>query len=86
MDTSVDVELDRLISRRALVDRRPDPEEIDAGYQESVRRWRESRRREARAAWHAYHLEQALRIERAAAALVEGHRRRAEELCEDRQT
>lgn len=76
----VDTGIDRLISRRALVDRRPDPEELDDGYQESVRRYHASRRREARAAWHAYHLEQAARIERVAAALVEGHRRRAEEL------
>ncbi len=76
----VDTEIDRLISRRASEDRRPDPTELEPLYIESVRRYHASRRREARAAWHAYHLEQALRIERAAAALVEGHRRRAEQL------
>lgn len=80
METSVDAELDRLISRRASEDRRPDPDELDAGYMASVRRYHDSRQREARAAWHAYHLLQAERIERVAAELAAGHRRRAEKL------
>ncbi len=76
----VDTEIDRLISRRASEDRRPDPTELEPLYIESVRRYHDSRRREARVEWAAFHTAQAERIERAAAALVEGHRRRAEEL------
>ncbi|MDP9477425.1 MAG: hypothetical protein M3R38_17370, partial [Actinomycetota bacterium] len=80
----VDTELDRLISRRAAQDRRPDPDEQEEIWKASVRRYHDARRSEHREAWRGWHLEQAARIERAAAALVEGHRRRAEELlCQE---
>lgn len=53
MDT-VDAELDRLISKRASQDRRPDPDEQEELWQKSVRRY-ESRCREAnRLAWCDY--------------------------------
>ncbi|MDP9476525.1 MAG: hypothetical protein M3R38_12730 [Actinomycetota bacterium] len=81
MDTSVDAELDRLINRRASEDRRPDPTELDDGYVASVRRYNARRRAEARALWHAFHLEQAARIERTAAQLAAGHREKAAELA-----
>ena len=33
---ALDVELDRLISKRASQDRRPDPDKLEPGYMESV--------------------------------------------------
>ena len=67
-----------------LMERRHDPgdgaEMQDPGYIESVRRFNSRRREEQREAWRGWHLEQAERIERAAAGLVEEHRKIAEEL------
>jgi hypothetical protein len=58
MDTAradtVDLELDRLISRRASQDRRPDPDEREELWKESVRRYDARRREENRQAWHGY--------------------------------
>ncbi len=79
----VDTEIDRLISRRASEDRRPDPTELEPSYVASVRRYNATRREERREAWRGWHLEQAARLERAAAALASEHRRRAEELLVD---
>ena len=74
-------ELDRLIERRSR-NGEVAPDELEPGYLESVRRYNEERRRENIAAWHSFHLDQAERIERAAAALVASHRARAEALEE----
>lgn len=77
-----EAEISRLIERCSGRD--PDPDELEPSYIESVGRYHASRRREARAEWAAFHTDQTERIERAAAALVEGHRRRAQELlCQE---
>jgi hypothetical protein len=54
MDASVDVELDRLISRRASQDRRPDPDEREELWKASVRLYNARRREENRQAWCDY--------------------------------
>ncbi len=69
MDT-VDLELDRLISRRASQDTRPDPDELEPGYVESVRRFNARRREENRRAWAAFHEGQADRLRRNLGALI----------------
>ena len=81
MDT-VDLELDRLISKRASQDTRPDPDELEPGYVESVRRFNARRREENRAAWCDYHRQQAARHRGILEALVSYHERRATELGE----
>jgi hypothetical protein len=60
----VDAELDRLISKRASQDRRPDPDEQEELWKGSVRRFNEKRRRMARLDWHAFHCGQAERHRR----------------------
>ena len=71
-------EMDRLIERRH--DPRDGAEMLDPGYAGSARRYDARRREENREAWRSFHLLQAARIERTAASLAEGHRRKAEEL------
>jgi hypothetical protein len=71
----VDAELDRLISKRASQDRRPDPDELEPFYRESVRRYNARRREENRLAWCVY-------FERLSACL----RARAEEYDQRAQT
>src|SRR5215218_622850 len=58
---TVDAELDRLISKRASQVLRPDPDEREEGYMESVRRFNEKRRQMARLEWQAFHCGQAER-------------------------
>ena len=77
MDT-VDLELDRLISRRASQDRRQDPDELEPGYVESVRRFNARVRAENRAAWLAFHEGQADRLRRNLGALVAHHKAEAD--------
>jgi hypothetical protein len=77
---AVDEELDRLISRRASQDRRPDPDELEPGYVESVRRYNARRQEEDRAAWCEHHQEQAARLRATLEALIARHERRAQEL------
>ncbi len=79
MDASVDSELGRLISKRASQDRRPDPDELEPGYIESVRRYNARQREENRLAWCDYfsHLAGALR------ARAEEYDHRAQTLMED---
>lgn len=77
MDT-VDAELDRLISKRASQDRRPDPDEIEPGYVESVRRFNARREQEMRAAWCEYHEGHAARLGHTLGALVGHHEAEAE--------
>jgi hypothetical protein len=81
-DEAVDAELDRLISKRASQDTRPDPDELEPGYVESVRRFNARRREENRAAWREYHRQQALRHRGILEALINYHERRATELGE----
>jgi hypothetical protein len=47
---------------------------------ESVRAYHEKRQRENVAAWYAFHMEQAERIQRTASALISEHREKAEAL------
>jgi hypothetical protein len=75
---TVDAELDRLISKRASQDRRPDPDEQEELWKESVRRYNLCRREENRLAWCDYfsHLAGALRTR------VEEYDRRAQMLMQ----
>ena len=79
MDT-VDLELDRLISRRASTDHRPDPDELEPGYVESVRRFNARLRAENRAAWSEFHRGQADRLRRNLEELIAAHETEAERL------
>ena len=79
---TVDLELDRLVSRRASQDTRPDPDELEPGYVESVRRFNARIREENRRGWCEYHRQQAERHRGILEALVGYHERRAMELGE----
>ncbi len=81
---AVDADLDRLISRRASQDRTPDPDELEAGYQESVRRFNARRREENRRAWAAFHEGQADRLRRNLGALIATHEAEADKYRDDR--
>jgi hypothetical protein len=74
----VDAELDRLISKRASQDRRPDEDEQEELWKESVRRYNARRREKNRLAWCDYfsHLAGSLR------ARAEEYDHRAQELME----
>ena len=75
---SVDAELDRLISKRALQDRRPDHDELEPYYMESVRRYHARREEELRAAWCEHHEGQAVRLRAVLESLIREHERNAE--------
>ena len=79
---TVDLELDRLISRRASQDRRPDRDENEELWKMSVRAHNASRREEMRVAWAEFHEGQAERLRRTLGPLVAFHEARAEE-CRD---
>jgi hypothetical protein len=61
---TVDAELDRLISKRASQDRRPDPDEQEELWRASEDVYNEKRRQMARLEWHAFHSGQAERHRR----------------------
>jgi len=75
---TVDAELDRLISKRASQVLRPDPDEREEGYMESVRRFNEKRRQMARLEWQAFHCGQAERHRATLQALIQHHEEQAE--------
>ncbi len=75
---TVDAELDRLISRRASTDHRTSADELEASYVESVRRFNARVRAENRAAWLAFHEDQADRLRRNLGALVAHHKAEAD--------
>ena len=79
MDT-VDVELDRLISKRASQDRRPDPDEQSESWKQSVRRYNARLQEENRQAWTAFHEQQAQRHRRTLQELISYHETRAQRL------
>ncbi len=81
---TVDQDLDRLISRRASEDRRPDPDEQEELWKASVRRHHEATRRRNRALWYGWHLDQAERHRRTLEELVARHEEAAAKLLEDR--
>ncbi len=84
METSVDTELEGLISRRASQDRSPDPDEQEELWKASVRRHHEAIRRRNRALWVAWHLDQIDRHRRTLEELVARHEAAAAKLLEDR--
>jgi hypothetical protein len=76
---TVDAELERLVSRRASQDRRPDPDEQEELWKASVRRFNARRQEENRLAWCVY-------FERLATGLrsrAEEYDQRAQRLMED---
>ncbi len=77
---TVDAELDRLISRRASQDRRPDPDEQEERWKASVRAHNARQRAENRAAWSEFHRGQAERHRAVLEALVARHELAAERL------
>jgi hypothetical protein len=82
METTVDAELDRLISRRASQDHRPDPDEQEELWKASVRRHHEAIRRHNRALWTRWHLDQAERHRRTLQQLIAHHEAQAARLRE----
>jgi hypothetical protein len=75
---AVDGELDRLISRRASQDRRPDLDEQEALWKGSVRRYNARREGEMRAAWREHHQGQAARLRVFLEELIADHEQQAE--------
>jgi hypothetical protein len=73
-------ELDRLIERRSR--KEPDPDETEALYMESVRRYHEQRRLQARYAWHLHHVGQAARLRRTLEELISHHEEQAAKLLD----
>ena len=56
---------------------------IEEAWMESERRYDEKRRRENRAAWHGWHLDQAERHRRTLEELIRHHETQAARLCEE---
>jgi type II secretory ATPase GspE/PulE/Tfp pilus assembly ATPase PilB-like protein len=75
---TVDAELDRLISKRASQDRRPDADEQEELWKASVRRYNARRREEMRAAWCSHHEGQAARLRVVLEELIADHEQQAE--------
>jgi hypothetical protein len=76
MDT-VDVELEKLISRRASQDRTEDPDEREELWKTSVRAYNARREEEHRLAWCEYHQDQAARLRTNLEALIAEHEAKA---------
>jgi hypothetical protein len=74
--------LDRLISRRASQDRRPEPCEQEEIWKASGRAHNRRIREENRAAWSEYHQGQAARHRAVLAALIAHHEAEAMKLME----
>lgn len=70
-----------MIEKRARNE--PDPDELEPGYIESVRRYNARRRRENAARWYAYHADQAERLRRTMEPLIAFHETRAQQLLEE---
>lgn len=83
---TVDLELDRMISKRASADRTPDPDEREPSYAESVRRFNTRRRAANREAWVNFHRLQAQRHRRNLEDLITHHETQAARLCESKAT
>ena len=73
----VDLELDRLISKRASQDLRPDPDEQEETWKASVKAYTARKREELRAAWCAHHQDQAARLRATLEALIARHEEQA---------
>jgi hypothetical protein len=79
---AVDAELDRLISKRASQNRRPDEDEQEELWKESVRAYTARRREEMRTAWHEYHQGQAARHRGVLESLIARHEEEAAKLMD----
>jgi len=77
---TVDLELDRLISKRASQDRRPDPDEQDERWKMSVAAYNAARIEENRQAWAAFHEGQAERHRHTLKELIAHHEAKATKL------
>jgi hypothetical protein len=77
---TVDLELDRLISKRASQDRRPDPDEQEEVWRASERAYNARQQEENRQAWCEYHQGQAARHRAVLEALVARHEEQAAKL------
>jgi hypothetical protein len=75
---TVDAELDRLISKRASQERRPEPDGREELWKASVRAYTARRREEMRAAWCEHHQGQAARLRAALEELIAGHEEQAD--------
>lgn len=75
---AVDIELDRLITLRAGADRRPCPDKLEPGYQESVRRHNAKIRERNRWEWVRFFD----RMAESHARISEGYKERAQKLLE----
>src|SRR5215207_5721562 len=78
---TVDLELDRLISRRASADLAEDADTKEETWKASVRAHNRRIQEENRAAWCEHHQEQAARLRAALEALIASHEARAQELA-----
>jgi hypothetical protein len=75
---AVDLELDRLISRRASQNGEVDPDEREALWHASSRAYNARRQEEIRQAWAAYHEGQAASLRRTLEGLISHHTQQAE--------
>ena len=75
---TVDLELDRLISKRASQDRRPDPDEQDERWKMCVAAYNAARIEENRQAWREHHQRQAACLRATLEALIALHEEQAE--------
>ena len=82
IETGVDAELDRLISRRASQDQRPDPDEQEELWKASVRAHNARKEAENAAAWRSYHRDQAERHRRTLEDLIAHHETQAARLLD----
>jgi hypothetical protein len=77
---TVDLELDRLISKRASQDQRPDPDEREESWKASVRRYNARLEEENRQAWCEHHRAQAARLRTILESLIARHEGEAAKL------
>ena len=75
---TVDLELDRLISKRASQEMRPDPDERDERWKMSVAAYNAARIEENRQAWCEYHQGQAARHRAVLETLIARHEEQTE--------
>jgi hypothetical protein len=79
---SVEKELTAFIERRDRRRRQTEGERrIEKAWMKSERRYEDQRRREIRAAWYGWHLDQAERHRRTLEGLIAHHEAEAERLC-----
>jgi len=77
---TVDLELDRIISRRASADLAEDADTKEELWKASERAYNATKEEEHRAAWCEYHQGQAERLRANLEALIASHEARAQEL------